>query len=60
MLTVQCCCLRRYSLLFVCPCSRKGSVRVSTYFFKFFARERFVPSHIEVSPQPPLLLHGHG
>jgi hypothetical protein len=31
-------------------CSRKGSVRVSTYFFKFFARERFVPSHIEVKP----------
>lgn len=31
-----------------CCCSRKGSVRVSSYFFKFFARQRFVPSHIEV------------
>jgi hypothetical protein len=28
--------------------SRKGSVRVSSYFFKFFAQQRFVPSHIEV------------
>ena len=25
-------------------------MRASTYFFKFFARERFVPSHIEVRP----------
>lgn len=35
-------------MLLVLPCSRKGSVRVSSYFFKFFAHQRFVPSHIEV------------
>lgn len=28
--------------------SRKGSVRVSSYFFKAFAQQCFVPSHVEV------------
>jgi hypothetical protein len=39
------------AVVLLCSHSRKGSVRVSTYFFKFFARQRFVPSHIEVRMQ---------
>eukprot|EP00878_Enallax_costatus_P027734 GHUV01029883.1.p1 GENE.GHUV01029883.1~~GHUV01029883.1.p1 ORF type:complete len:355 (-),score=107.59 GHUV01029883.1:374-1438(-) len=30
--------------------SRKGSVRVSSYFFKYVAHQRFVPSLVEVRP----------
>jgi hypothetical protein len=30
--------------------SRKGSVRVSSYFFKFVAHQKFIPSLVEVRP----------